>query len=162
MTAFVPDDIKAKKIAVLVHDGVSQENIDAIQQWAKAEKAVVHILTPTSGSVLNQQQSAVASDGMQKAEPSIAYDAVVIVDGNNYQQVLKDGVTKHYLLEAYKHLKPIVLLGDKQELLHELKLPHDDGTLSTDDFTSVQERFKTLIRYHRVWSREAIANAVPA
>jgi catalase len=99
---------------------------------------------------------------MQKAEPSIAYDAVVIVDGENYPQALKDGVTKHYLLEAYKHLKPIVLLGDKQKLLHELKLPHDEGTLNAEDFASVQEQFKTLIRHHRVWSREAIADTVPA
>ena len=162
MTAFVPENIKAKKIAVLVHDQVNQASIDAIQQWATAEKAVAHILTPTPGPVMNQQQAQVASNGMQKAEPSIAYDAVVIVDGDNYPQALKDGVTKHYLLEAYKHLKPIVLLGDKQKLLHELKLPHDEGTLNAEDFASVQEQFKTLIRHHRIWSREAIADTVPA
>jgi len=53
MQAFIPEDIKARKIAVLVHDKVNQENIEAIQQWAKAENAVAHILTPTPAPVLN-------------------------------------------------------------------------------------------------------------
>ncbi len=73
LEAFNPEDIKAKKIAVLVHDDVNQSNIDAIQAWAKAEGAVAEILTPKPAPVLNTDKTEVPSDGMQKAEPSIAY-----------------------------------------------------------------------------------------
>ena len=160
--AFVPSDIKARKIAVLVHDKVNQASIDAIQKWAKAEHAVAHILTPTPAPVINHQHGKVASNGMQKAEPSIAYDAVIVVDGDNDAEVKQDGVTKHYILEAYKHLKPIVFLGTKKNLLEMLQLVQDDGTLTSDHFEQLQDQFKDLIRHHRIWAREKAAEAIPA
>ena len=160
--AFVPTDIKARKIAVLVHDKVNQASIDAIQKWAKAEHAVAHILTPTPAPVINHQHGKVASNGMQKAEPSIAYDAVIVVDGDNDAEVKQDGVTKHYILEAYKHLKPIVFLGTKKNLLETLQLVQDDGTLISDHFEQLQDQFKDLIRHHRIWAREKAAEAIPA
>lgn len=160
--AFVPTDIKARKIAVLVHDKVNQASIDAIQKWAKAEHAVAHILTPTPAPVINHQHGKVASNGMQKAEPSIAYDAVIVVDGDNDAEVKQDGVTKHYILEAYKHLKPIVFLGTKKNLLEVLQLVQDDGTLTSDHFEQLQDQFKDLIRHHRIWAREKAAEAIPA
>ena len=160
--AFVPTDIKARKIAVLVHDKVNQASIDAIQKWAKAEHAVAHILTPTPAPVINHQHGKVASNGMQKAEPSIAYDAVIVVDGDNDAEVKQDGVTKHYILEAYKHLKSIVFLGTKKNLLEMLQLVQDDGTLTSDDFEQLQDQFKDLIRHHRIWAREKAAEAIPA
>ena len=160
--AFVPSDIKARKIAVLVHDKVNQASIDAIQKWAKAEHAVAHILTPTPAPVINHQHGKVASNGMQKAEPSIAYDAVIVVDDDNDAEVKQDGVTKHYILEAYKHLKPIVFLGTKKNLLEALQLVQDDGTLISDHFEQLQDQFKDLIRHHRIWAREKAAEAIPA
>ncbi|WP_180101461.1 catalase HPII [Acinetobacter sp. YH12151] len=160
--AFKPEDIKARKIALLVHDKANEASIKAVQAWAESEGAVVDVLTPKPGPVLGQQGEVIPSDGMQKAEPSIAYDAVVIADGDNYDVVMKDGVATHYLLEAYKHLKPIVLLGDKGALIEDLRLVRDEGTLASEKFEAVQESFKTLIMKHRVWAREAIAESIPA
>jgi len=160
--AFKPEDIKARKIALLVHDKANEASIKAVQTWAESEGAVVDVLTPKPGPVLGQQGEVIPSDGMQKAEPSIAYDAVVIADGDNYDVVMKDGMTTHYLLEAYKHLKPIVFLGDKGKLIEDLRLVSDEGTLANGQFEAVQDSFKTLILNHRVWAREAIAEAIPA
>ncbi|WP_312158648.1 catalase HPII [Acinetobacter sp.] len=160
--AFVPEDIKARKIAVLVHDKVNEANVAAILAWAQSESAVAHILTPTPAPVLSNGQSPLPSNGMQKAEPSVMYDAVVIVDGNNYDTVKADGVATHYILEAYKHLKPIVFLGDKKALVEDLRLVVDKGTVVTEDFNSVSTEFKDLIRAHRVWEREVVAEAIPA
>lgn len=160
--AFKPEDIKARKIALLVHDKANEASIKAVQAWAESEGAVVDVLTPKPGPVLGQQGEVIPSDGMQKAEPSIAYDAVVIADGDNYDVVMKDGVATHYLLEAYKHLKPIVFLGDKGKLIEHLRLVSDEGTLPNGQFAAVQDSFKTLILNHRVWAREAIAEAIPA
>lgn len=160
--AFKPADIKARKIAILAHDKANEASIKAVQAWAESESAVADVLTPRPGPVLSQQGTVISSDGMQKAEPSIAYDAVVIVDGDNYEMVLKDGIATHYLLEAYKHLKPIVFLGDKGQLIEDLKLISDEGTLANSQFDTVQETFKTLIMNHRVWARELISETIPA
>ncbi|MFV5589907.1 catalase HPII [Acinetobacter variabilis] len=160
--AFKPADIKARKIAILAHDKANEASIKAVQAWAESESAVADVLTPRPGPVLSQQGTVISSDGMQKAEPSIAYDAVVIVDGDNYDMVLKDGIATHYLLEAYKHLKPIVFLGDKGQLIEDLKLISDEGTLANSQFDTVQDSFKTLIMNHRVWARELISETIPA
>lgn len=160
--AFKPEDIKARKIALLVHDKANEASIKAVQAWAESEGAVVDVLTPKPGPVLGQQGEVIPSDGMQKAEPSIAYDAVVIADGDNYDVVMKDGVATHYLLEAYKHLKPIIFLGDKGKLIEDLRLIRDEGTLTHEQFDAVQDSFKTLIMNHRVWARELVAESIPA
>lgn len=162
MEAFAPKDINAKKIAVLVHDQVNGDQVKAIQKWAESESAVAEVLTPTPAPVKDLKKAEVASDGMQKAEPSIAYDAVIIVDGDNLDAVKADGVTKHYLQEAYKHLKPIIFLGDKSELIDRLDLTKDKGTLVTDRFDQVKDQFKQLIIDHRVWEREPAAEGIPA
>lgn len=162
MQAFVPEDIKARKIAVLVHDGANAAQVKAIQDWAKSEQAVAEVLTPTPAPVKDSKGKDIASDGMQKGEPSIAYDAVVIVDGDNLEAVKKDGVAKHYLLETYKHLKPIVFLGDKAELIDLLGLEDDAGLFKADDFKKIADDFKESIRKHRIWAREPAAEVIPA
>src|SRR5690606_13263957 len=65
--AFKPEDIKARKIALLVHNKANEASIKAVQSWAESEGAVVDVLTPKPGPVLGQQGEVIPSDGMQKA-----------------------------------------------------------------------------------------------
>lgn len=162
LEAFPASDIIARKIAVLVHDHANVKAIEQIKKWALAEKAIVHVLTPTPAPVKGNDGSLIASDGMQKAEPSILYDAVVVVDGDNKDTFMQDGVTKHYILEAYKHLKPIALLGNKSFALELLNLQPDRGILTNALFKHLQVEFKALIQGHRIWERELVAEMIPA
>lgn len=160
--AFPPEDIQGRKVAVLIHNLVKSDTLEAIKNWAIKEGAVVHLLAPSLAPVKDHKDNVIVADGMQMAEPSIAYDAVIIPDGDNLNAVLQDGVARHYVLEAYKHLKPIAFLGNKSDLLEPLGLVADEGTLVEDEFQPIAEKFKKLIMDHRVWSREQIAAQVPA
>lgn len=160
--AFPPEDIQGRKVAVLIHNLVKSDTLEAIKNWAIKEGAVVHLLAPSLAPVKDHKDNIIVADGMQMAEPSIAYDAVIIPDGDNLNAVLQDGVARHYVLEAYKHLKPIAFLGNKSDLLEQLGLVADEGTLVEDEFQPIAEKFKKLIMAHRVWSREQIAAQVPA
>ncbi|MBI0423006.1 catalase HPII [Acinetobacter sp. ACIN00229] len=160
--AFPPQDIQGRKVAVLIHNLVKSDTLEAIKNWAIKEGAVVHLLAPSLAPVKDHKDNIIVADGMQMAEPSIAYDAVIIPDGDNLNAVLQDGVARHYVLEAYKHLKPIAFLGNKSDLLEPLGLVADEGTLVEDEFQPIAEKFKKLIMAHRVWSREQIAAKVPA
>ncbi|WP_081402142.1 catalase HPII [Acinetobacter sp. NIPH 542] len=160
--AFPPEDIQGRKVAVLIHNLVKSDTLEAIKNWAIKEGAVVHLLAPSLAPVKDHKDNIIVADGMQMAEPSIAYDAVIIPDGDNLNAVLQDGVARHYVLEAYKHLKPIAFLGNKSDLLEPLGLVADEGTLVEDEFQPIAEKFKKLIMAHRVWSREQIAAQVPA
>lgn len=162
MLAFPPADIKGRKIAVLIHNLVKSDALETIKNWATKEGAIVHLLAPSLAPVKDHQDKVIAADGMQMAEPSIAYDAVIIPDGDNLNAVIQDGVTRHYILEAYKHLKPVVFLGNKSDLLEPLNLVADEGTLIEDEFKHIAEKLKNLLKAHRVWSREQIAQHVPA
>lgn len=162
MLAFPPADIQGRKIAVLIHNLVKSDALETIKNWAIKEGAVVHLLAPSLAPVKDHQDKVITADGMQMAEPSIAYDAVIIPDGDNLNTVIQDGVTRHYILEAYKHLKPVVFLGNKSDLLEPLNLVADEGTLIEDEFKHISEKLKNLLKAHRVWSREKIAQHVPA
>lgn len=160
--AFPPQDIQGRKVAVLIHNLVKSDALKAMKNWAIKEGVTLHLLAPSLAPVKDHQDSIITADGMQMAEPSIAYDAVIIPDGDNLNVVMQDGVTRHYLLEAYKHLKPIAFLGNKSDLLEPLGLVPDEGTLVGDEFQPIAEKFKNLIMAHRVWSREQIAAHIPA
>lgn len=160
--AFPPQDIQGRKVAVLIHNLVKSDALEAMKNWAIKEGVTLHLLAPSLAPVKDHQDSIITADGMQMAEPSIAYDAVIIPDGDNLNAVMQDGVTRHYLLEAYKHLKPIAFLGNKSDLLEPLGLVPDEGTLVGDEFQPIAEKFKNLIMAHRVWSREPIAAHIPA
>ncbi len=160
--AFPPEDIQGRKVAVLIHNLVKSDTLEAIKNWAIKEGAVVHLLAPSLAPVKDHKDNIIVADGMQMAEPSIAYDAVIIPDGDNLNAVMQDGVARHYVLEAYKHLKPIAFLGNKSDLLEPLGLVPDEGTLVGDEFQPIAEKFKNLIMAHRVWSREPIAAHIPA
>ncbi|MEH1712573.1 catalase HPII [Acinetobacter pittii] len=160
--AFPPQDIQGRKVAVLIHNLVKSDSLEAMKNWAIKEGVTLHLLAPSLAPVKDHQDNIITADGMQMAEPSIAYDAVIIPDGDNLNAVMQDGVTRHYLLEAYKHLKPIAFLGNKSDLLEPLGLVPDEGTLVGDEFQPIAEKFKNLIMAHRVWSREPIAAHIPA
>ncbi len=160
--AFPPEDIQGRKVAVLIHNLVKSDELEVMKNWAIKEGVTLHLLAPSLAPVKDHQDKIITADGMQMAEPSIAYDAVIIPDGDNLNAVMQDGVTRHYLLEAYKHLKPIAFLGNKSDLLEPLGLVADEGTLVEDEFQQIAEKFKNLIMAHRIWSREQIAAHVPA
>ncbi|KHN67769.1 catalase HPII [Acinetobacter calcoaceticus] len=162
MLAFPPADIQGRKIAVLIHNMIQSEALETMRNWAIKEGAILHLLAPSLAPVKDHKDNVIMADGMQMSEPSIAYDAVILPDGDNLNAVMQDGVTRHYVLEAYKHLKPIVFLGNKSDLLEPLGLVADEGTLIEDDFKHVSEKLKNLLKAHRIWSREQIAQHVPA
>lgn len=162
ITAFPASDIKQRKIALLVHNGVNSESINQIKQWAESEGAIAEVLAPSAAPVKDLKGKLVEVDGRQNGEPSVTYDAVIVVDGQNLAEFKKDGIAKHYVLEAYKHLKPIVFLGDKTELIEYFQLKQDDATLVANQFNEIQTQFKSAIQHHRFWPREEYVKEIPA
>ncbi|MCL6248028.1 catalase [Acinetobacter sp. ANC 4945] len=160
--AYPASDIKQRKIALLVHNGANASSIDAIKTWGDSESAVVEVLAPNAAPVKSNDGKEIAVDGRQNGEPSVTYDAVVIVDGDNLDEFLNDGVAKHYVLETFKHLKPIVLLGDKEALIKELNLTQDAALFTSQSFKDVSDQFKIAIQNHRYWDREDKVASIPA
>ena len=160
--AFPAPDIKQRKIAVLVHDGANAASVKAVQAWAESENAVAEVLAPSAAPIKSKDGKEIAVDGRQDGEPSVTYDAVVVIDGDNLEAFKADGVAKHYVLETYKHLKPIFLLGDKAKLLDYFGIAVDDAIFANDSFQAKQDDFKIAIQNHRLWAREEAIASIPA
>ena len=161
MDAFPASDIKQRKIAVLVHDGANANTVNTIKKWADENFAIAEVLAPNAAPVKSSEGKEIAVDGRQNGEPSVTYDAIVVVDGNNFDNFKADGVAKHYVLETYKHLKPIVLIGDKSKMLEILNLQEDKSLFVSENFSDVQSEFKKAIQQHRNWKREEQAKSIP-
>lgn len=157
-----PVDIKARKVALLVHDGVNGKTVEAIKRWAQGEGATALLLGPSAAPVRTKDGKLLDVDGWAKSEPSVTFDAVMVLDGNNVDVFKKDGVAIHYVQEAFKHLKPVALIGDKSELVDYLHLELDDGLLVAQSFSDLRDKFKEALVQHRIWERESFASRIPA
>ena len=75
------------------------------------------------------------------------------------------GAAQYYLLEAYKHLKPILLAGDSRQFKGLLNVDSqgEEGIVEGDTIAkSTVEDLLSLVAAHRVWSRAGKAATIPA
>ncbi|MBD8492170.1 catalase HPII [Pseudomonas syringae] len=158
----LPGDIVSRKVAVLVANGVDGKAVEAIKVALMAKGAHAKVLGPTSAPVTTADGQSLPVDASAEGLPSVAFDAVFVPGGAESVKALStDGVALHYLLEAYKHLKAIAVVGEAKALLTQLRLEEDAGLLVVSDAAST-EAFLNAIAQHRVWAREPKAKAVPA
>ena len=154
--------IKGRKIALLVADGVDGADVDRLVKALEAQSARPLLLGPSSAPVKTADGQALAVDASMEGMPSVLVDGVLVPAGKASLQALgESGLAKHYLLEAYKHLKAIGLAKDAKALLDKLGLKEDKGLLVGDDQKAV-DAFVKAVEGHRVWEREAAAESVPA
>ena len=96
--------------------------------------------------------------------PSLTVDAV-IVPGGDIKSLLTNGDAAYYLLEAYKHLKPVALAGDARQFKSLLKVAEkgEEGIVEGDKVGApFMDQLFDLMAAHRVWSRSAKISAIPA
>ena len=158
----LPGDIKTRKVAILAANGVDSAAIDALKKALEAEGAHAKVLGPTSAPVKTAAGKSLPVDASMEGMPSIAFDAVFVPGGKESVKALSgDGVALHFLLEAYKHLKAIAVVGEAKQLLDLLKLEVDAGLIVGGDAKALKA-FVAAIAQHRVWDREPKAKAIPA
>jgi catalase len=95
--------------------------------------------------------------------PSVVFDAVLVPGGAAAAQALmKDGNAVHFVLEAFKHCKPLCLIGESAEILRTAGVLPPEGPVpagvlvgSNEPTTRVQmaQDFIAAIGRHRHWSR---------
>ncbi|MEG0247865.1 MAG: catalase HPII [Pseudomonas sp.] len=154
--------IKGRKIAVLVADGVDGASVDQLVKALEAHSARILVLGPSSAPVKTAQGKQLPVDASMEGMPSIMFDGILVPAGKASLDALgASGLAKHFLLEGYKHLKAIALAKEGKALLSSLGLKEDKGLLLGDDQKAV-DAFVKAVEGHRVWEREAVAEAVPA
>ncbi|KXU82256.1 catalase HPII [Paraburkholderia monticola] len=157
----VKPGIKTRKIALLAAPGSDGAAIKQLQQALKGEGATPMLIAPTLAAI-----DGIAPDATIAGLPSIMFDAVIVVGGAAGAKTLaQSGDARHFVLEAFKHLKAIAALGAGRDVLAAAQLPAQaDGVAIGEDSQSAEvlKAFIETAGQHRVWSRAAQAESVPA
>lgn len=163
LMSHLPGNIKSRKVAILVANGVDGAAIEAFKSKLAREGALAKIIGPSPAPVKTADGKLLVVDAAMDGMPSVMFDAVFVPGGADAAAAMaQSGEAKHYLLEAYKHLKPVVVIGEARPLLASLNLVADAGLLEGADVDAVFAGFVTALGQHRIWAREPAAKAVPA
>jgi catalase len=93
--------IVGRKVAVLLANGVAADSVEAVQHGLAEQ------VTRTMNTVA-----------------SVLYDAVIVADGaESVAALVNDGYAVHFVAEAYKHGKPLGILGAGERLVEAARLP---------------------------------------
>jgi catalase len=157
--------IRTRTIAILVADGVHGASLLAVRKHLKDEGAVPLLIAPRLGSVETADGPALEADGTLENSPPVLFDALVLPDGEEGLAMLeKQGQTKEFVVNHYRHCKTILALGASGTLLDDLKVPVNlpDGTVDpgifvadSRDWKKVVGDFVTAIGKHRHPSRDS-------
>ncbi len=129
--------VRGRKVAILVADGVDDTGVAALRERLLAEEAVVDVLAPADGAVTTATGGTLAVDKAMNTVASVLYDAVAVGGGDAAADVLvADGVAVHFVAEAYKHAKPLIVLGVGDRLVEAARLPVYEISDRTGDVSS--------------------------
>lgn len=169
-------DIKTRKVAILVADGVDLLSFKRLQQELLDAGAQCKLVAPHLGPVTTSSGKQLAADHTFANMPSVMFDAVLIPGGTGSAGALAQmGDAVHFVLEAYKHCKSICALNEGTQLLGTLGFALESqgeplmqptpGILIADARKTaegqISQAFIAAIASHRHWDRLNV-DAVPA
>ncbi len=120
--------IRARKIAILVADGVEGASIATLQAALVEAGAVARIVAPRLGTVRTtggQPDAApLEADATFENTPAVLFDAVVLPDGQAAVETLAGiGNTMEFVVNTYRHCKTLLVLGASKALTDKAGLP---------------------------------------
>ncbi|MEB7859862.1 catalase HPII [Raoultella ornithinolytica] len=157
-------EIKGRVVAVLLNERPAAQDVLTLLQSLKAKGVHPRLLYSRMGEVIADDGTRLPISGTFSGSPSLTVDAV-IVPGGDMSLLSNSGELHYYLLEAYKHLKPIVLAGDGRQFkaLLQVATQGEEGLVEADAIDApAMDTLFTLMAAHRVWSRAGKTAAIPA
>ena len=175
------ETIATRRVAVLVANGVDGAGLDRVRAELRRRGALIELLAPVDAPVRTAAGDDLPVDRALNTMASVLYDAVLVPCGPDSVATLRrDGYAMHFVIEAYKHAKPIAAFGSGVDLLREAgvgdtrlatdtAVTTDHGvvtsTAAADDLdTDLGDELATVfageIARHRAWERPT--DAVPA
>ncbi|MEK6290463.1 MAG: catalase HPII [Paraburkholderia tropica] len=157
----VKPGIKTRKIALLAAPGADAATITAVRDALAKEGATALIVAPTLAPI-----DGLVPDATIAGMPSVMFDAVFVTGGEVASQTLaQSGDARHFVAEAFRHLKALAAIDTGRLLLAAAQLPTQADGVAQGDASELKAVLKAFIEsagQHRVWTRAAQAESVPA
>jgi catalase len=114
---------KTRKVAILVSDGYSHDELTAVKEALQAEGVQSEVVSKFGGKVKSADGQETEVDKMFVTTASVVFDAVYVPGGSRSVETLKtQGDAVHFVNEAFKHGKPVAASGEGVDLLDEADL----------------------------------------
>jgi catalase len=154
--------IRSRKIAIVAAPGVDQALVERVRHLLEAAHAAPTIVAPTLAPI-----GGIAPQATLAGMPSVMFDAVFVCGGggDDGSELAGCADARHFVREAFKHLKVIAAIGSGRALLNAAHVPDPaEGVLvgESADLDKVLHAFAGAVEQHRVWAREAQAAGLPA
>jgi catalase len=155
--------IKARKVAILVADGIDGQQAVDIHAALFAQGAVPRFVAPRIGEVQTADGVAIDADASLENEPGFLFDALVLPNGKAGVKALAgDGHTMEFIKDQYRHCKPVLVLADSSVLMEKAGIPAtlpsgaaDPGlVIAGNDLSSSVAVFVAALALHRHPERE--------
>jgi catalase len=161
-------DIRTRKVAVLVADGVRESDIAALKKALTAAGALAEVIAPR-GLYATEEGRTTEPDKTLRTVSSVLYDAVFVPGGADSAVALEaEDDAVEFLNQAYKHCKAIGISSDAEVLLQATRFAKDlsgneddaaNGVIINANGGKLVKGFITAMGEHRFWQREKMALA---
>ncbi len=168
ITNSLKGDIRTRKVAVLVADGVKETEINELKKALKAAGAMAEVIAPR-GIFKTAEGNSMGPDRTLQTVASVLYDAVFIPGGANSAAALeKEDDAVEFLNQAYKHCKAIGASSDAEVLMSATRFAKElsgtendaaNGVVIQKNAGKLVKTFVAAMGEHRFWQREKIALA---
>jgi len=159
--------IATRRVAILVAHGVEIGAMKVLQQALHDHGATTQVVAAHLGFVSTSSGQQLAVDHPLSAMPSLVWDAVLVPGGAPAAQALAaSGEAVCFVHEAYRHGKPLCLIGESAQLLRvpgvvggaEGAAPAGVILGRNDPATRLQmaQDFIQAIAHHRHWARAGL------
>ena len=155
--------IRTRRIALLVADGCDGATLIALADRLTDEGAVPRFVSTALGVVQSASGDEIEVDISLEAAPAVLYDGVVLPSGAAAVDRLRtDGRTLEFIKDQYRHCKPILALGDGEQLLKACRIapalpggePDPGLILAAPGATTATDAFISALAKHRHFARE--------
>jgi len=157
--------IRARRVAIIVADGVVGEEVEALAESLAAEGAVPVVLASRLGRVRSDRGKPIEISAPLDAAPAVVFDALILPDGGAAAKALaSNGRALEFVKDTYRHCKPILVIGAASQVLDAAGVPKalpsgkaDPGLLFAKSGAgmSTAGAFVKAIARHRHYERES-------
>ena len=147
--------LAGRKVAILAGEGVDAQDVAGIMKALGAEDIGAELIAEHGGHFRDSDKVDHKVDRPAPNAPSVIYDAVVIPGGNSAKALAKSRLAIEFVMEAWKHGKPILAIGNGQLLLEAARITVDEamGVSFADKPGDGLTRFLAAMRQHRFPAR---------
>ena len=156
--------IRTRRIGILVEHGLVAADAIALHAGLAAQGAVPRYIGSKLGTVEGEDGETIEVEVTIETMPSVLVDAIVVPGGDTAAKTLgQNGQAAEFIVNAYRHCKPILALGAGRSLVENAGVPatlpsgdDDPGVLLFGDGEgeSALSAFVEAIAKHRHFERQ--------